>query len=197
MKYALLSLATVLCMAVHSQAQGLHLGIKGGANITQVEGKAMSDEFKYGYHLGGFAEIGLGKKAFIQPEVLWSQYAMQTGHNFNDIIINAKPGTDNQNITLNYLQIPITANYRLLEWLSIQAGPQFSVLLDNHKTLLENGKDAFSSGDFSVVGGAQINVGAFRITGRYMLGLNDISSSEVNEAWKNRGFQLGIGIKIL
>ena len=35
MKYALLSLATVLCMAVHSQAQGLHLGIKGGANITQ------------------------------------------------------------------------------------------------------------------------------------------------------------------
>ncbi|MFT4024731.1 MAG: hypothetical protein QM664_13215, partial [Flavihumibacter sp.] len=67
MKYAVLSLAAALCMAVSSQAQGLHFGIKGGANITQVDGKAMSDEFKYGYHLGGFAEVGLGQKVFIQP----------------------------------------------------------------------------------------------------------------------------------
>lgn len=197
MKYAMLSLAAALCMAVSTQAQGLHFGIKGGVNITQVDGKAMSDEFKYGYHLGGFAEVGLGKKVFIQPEVLWSQYATQTGHNFNDLVSIAKPGTDNKNITLNYLQIPITANVRLLDWLSLQAGPQFSVLLDNEKNLLENGKQAFSSGDFSLVGGAQINFGAFRITGRYMLGLNDVSSSEINESWKNRGFQLGVGIKIL
>ncbi|MFT4024977.1 MAG: outer membrane beta-barrel protein, partial [Flavihumibacter sp.] len=109
----------------------------------------------------------------------------------------AQSDANNKDIKLNYLQIPITLNYRLLEWLSIQAGPQFSVLLDNEKTLLQNGKEAFSSGDFSMVGGAQINFGAIRVTGRYMLGLNDISSSEVNEAWKNRGFQLGVGIKIL
>lgn len=198
MKYAVLSLACALGMAVSGQAQGLHFGIKGGANITKVEGKAMKDEFNFGYHLGGFAEVGLGKKLFIQPEVLWSQYATQTGSNFNDVIGPiTQPGSSDKNITLNYLQIPITANYRLLDWLSIQAGPQFSVLLDNNKNLLENGKEAFSSGDFSLVGGAQINFGAFRITGRYMLGLNEVNSSEISESWKNRGFQVGVGIKIL
>lgn len=198
MKYKLLLFAAVLGIAVSSQAQGLHFGIKGGANITKVDGQAIKDEFKFGYHLGGFAEVGLGKKFFIQPEVLWSQYKSQTGNDFNDIIGPiTNPGSNNQNITLNYLQIPITANYRVLEWLSIQAGPQFSVLLDNDKTLLENGKEAFSSGDFSLVGGAQLNFGAFRLTGRYLLGLNDISSSEVEQSWKNRGFQIGVGIKIL
>ncbi|GAO43319.1 porin family protein [Flavihumibacter petaseus] len=197
MKVKLLLAAALFCAATATQAQGLHFGIKGGANITKVDGKAMSDEFNFGYHLGGFAEIGFGKKIFIQPELLWSQYTGQTGSDFSDIVDGALPGSNNQDIKLNYLQIPITLNYRLLDWLSLQAGPQFSVLLDNEKSLLENSKDAFSAGDFSIVGGAQINFGAFRVTGRYFTSLNDISSSEIENAWKNKGFQIGVGFKIL
>lgn len=65
MKFKLLFLATALLAVSGLQAQGFHLGVKGGANITKVDGKAMSEEFNYGYHLGGFAEIGLGKKWYI------------------------------------------------------------------------------------------------------------------------------------
>ncbi|ULQ53517.1 porin family protein [Flavihumibacter fluvii] len=202
MKFKLLFVGAALLAGSLIQAQGLHFGVKGGANITKVDGKAMSDEFNYGYHLGGFAEVGLGKKWFIQPELLWSQLQSQTGDDFEDVIDGAIEGSKNQTIKLNYLTIPITLNYRLLDWLSLQAGPQFGVLLDNDKSLLENGKDAFDAGDFSLLGGAQINFSSFRITGRYFTSLKDINSGDVessdaNAAWKNKGFQISLGIRIL
>ena len=31
-----------------------HIGIKGGANITKVDGQSFKDQFRYGYHIGGF-----------------------------------------------------------------------------------------------------------------------------------------------
>lgn len=61
MKSKLSLLVLALLSVTLTQAQGLHFGIKGGANMTKVDGKAMSDEFNYGYQLGGFAEVGLGK----------------------------------------------------------------------------------------------------------------------------------------
>ena len=72
MKTKLLALFSLVFFTQAAMAQ-FHLGVKGGVNITKVEGKAFKDEFRYGYHLGGFAEIGLGGKLGIQPEVLWSQ----------------------------------------------------------------------------------------------------------------------------
>jgi hypothetical protein len=62
--------------------------------------------------------------------------------------------------------------------LSLQAGPQFGVLMSGGNTLLENGKEAFKSGDLSMLGGAQINISKLRLTGRYVVGLNNISDIE-------------------
>jgi hypothetical protein len=197
MKFKLFIVLAALMAGPVLHAQGLHFGIKGGANITKVDGEAMSNEFNFGYHLGGFAEVGFGKKWFIEPELLWSQIQTQTGNDFEDIITGAVNGAKNQSIKLNYLTIPITLNYRLLDWLSLQAGPQFGALLDDSQNLLENGKAAFSSGDLCLLGGAQINFSSFRITGRYFTSLKDVNSSDVNAAWRNKGFQISVGIKIL
>ncbi|MDQ3683722.1 MAG: PorT family protein, partial [Bacteroidota bacterium] len=46
----------------------LNFGLKAGANITKIDGRSFKDEFRYGYHAGGFVEIGLGGKLGIQPE---------------------------------------------------------------------------------------------------------------------------------
>ncbi|GAB2654749.1 hypothetical protein GCM10027036_05150 [Flavihumibacter cheonanensis] len=193
-----LSLLVLALLAVSlTQAQGLHFGIKGGANLTKVDGKAMTDEFNYGYQLGGFAEVGLGKKWFIQPEVMWTEYRTRTADDFEDIINFPANGSNRQEVKLNYLAIPITLNYRLLDWFSLHAGPQFGVLLNQDKNLLQNGRDAFNAGVVSLVGGAQLNFGGFHITGRYFTNINDINSGDVNEAWKNKGFQVGVGIRIL
>jgi hypothetical protein len=197
MKSKLSLLVLALLAVTLTQAQGLHFGIKGGANLTKVDGKAMTDEFNYGYQLGGFAEVGLGKKWFIQPEVMWTEYRTRTADDFEDIINFPANGSNRQEVKLNYLAIPITLNYRLLDWFSLHAGPQFGVLLNQDKNLLQNGRDAFNAGVVSLVGGAQLNFGGFHITGRYFTNINDINSGDVNEAWKNKGFQVGVGIRIL
>jgi hypothetical protein len=64
------SLLTVLVafFMTHNAMAQFGVGLKAGANITKVEGKSFKDEFRYGYHLGGFAEIGLGDKLSIQPK---------------------------------------------------------------------------------------------------------------------------------
>ena len=176
MKSKLSLLVLALLAVTLTQAQGLHFGIKGGANMTKVDGKAMTDEFNYGYQLGGFAEIGLGKKWFIQPEVMWTEYRTRTADDFEDIIEFPAEGANRKEVKLNYLAIPITLNYRLLDWFSLHAGPQFGVLLNQDKNLLENGRDAFNAGVVSFVTGAQLNFGGFHITGRYFTNINDINS---------------------
>ena len=88
-----------------------HIGIKGGANITKVDGYSFKDQFTYGYHIGGFAEIKLANKLWLQPEVLFNQYSTTLDSNFNNIYQNVF--TSGQwNVKLNYLSIPILLNYK-------------------------------------------------------------------------------------
>jgi hypothetical protein len=87
-------------------------------------------------------------------------------------------------------------NYKLANILTLQAGPQFGILISQDKNLLENGSDAFKSGDFSVAGGAQINISKLRLSGRYFVGLNDIGDIQDQAKWKNQGFQLSLGLAL-
>ncbi|MDQ3276765.1 MAG: PorT family protein [Bacteroidota bacterium] len=184
----------LLVLAQVSFAQ-FSIGVKAGANITKIDGRSFSDEFKYGYHLGGFATIGLGGRFAIQPEVLFNQLQTKTGTEFENIYQNALDGT--KDVKLNYLSVPLLVNYKLLPFLSLQAGPQFGILLDQNKNLLQNGKDAFDKGDFSMLGGAQINFGKLRLNGRYVVGLNNINDIDNQDKWKNQGFQVSLGLGIL
>jgi hypothetical protein len=174
----------------------LNFGIKGGANISKIDGRSFKDEFRYGYHLGGFAEIGLGGKLSIQPEVLFNQYQTKVDTTFGNIYQNAFQDVTSGNVKLNYLSIPVVLNYKLGNVLSLQAGPQFGVLMNKDNTLLENGKQAFQNGDFSLLGGAQINVSKLRFTGRYVVGLNNINDIDNRDEWKSQAFQLSVGFAL-
>jgi len=168
-------------------------GIKAGANITKIDGKSFKDEFKYGYSLGAFAVIKVGEKWQIQPEVLFNQYNTRSDTNFNTLY-----DTKNlKNVKLDYLSVPILLNYSPVKFFTLQAGPQFGVLLNKNENLWTNGKSAFSNGEFSMVGGAQINIAGFKISGRYFVGLNDIGDIDNREKWNNQGFQLSVGLRIL
>lgn len=172
------------------------LGIKGGANITKVEGVSFRDEFRYGYHLGGFAEIGLGKKFSLQPEVLFNQYQTRADSSFRSVYENAVNFSQYRDVKLNYLSIPVMLNYKVGSLLTLQAGPQFGILMDQSKNLLQNGRDAFKNGDFSMAGGAVINIAKIRLTGRYFAGLNNISDISDKNKWRNQGFQLSLGFAL-
>jgi hypothetical protein len=186
--------ALIICafFAQAAMAQ-IKFGVKGGVNITKIDDKAFKDEFNYGYHLGGFAEIGLGSKLGIQPEVLFNQYQTKVDTSLENIWNPLKSGQDAK---LNYLSIPILLNYKLANIFTLQAGPQFGVLISQDKNLLQNGEEAFKNGDFSLLGGAQINISKLRFTGRYFVGLNNISDINNQTKWKNQGFQLSVGLAL-
>ena len=196
MKTKLLSLVAALLLSQVMMAQ-FHFGIKGGANIIKVNGQSFKDQFKYGYHLGGFAEIGLGGKLGIQPEVLFNQYSTTLDSNFKHVYQNVFNAAYQSNVKLNYLSIPILLTYKLMgNFLSLQAGPQFGILIDQNKTLLQNGNNAFKQGDFSMIAGAQVKLASFRVSGRYVVGLNNINDIDNKDQWKSQGFQLSLGFAL-
>ncbi len=190
-----LSLLAALVMSSAVMAQ-FHIGIKGGSNITKVDGYSFKDKFKYGYHVGAFAEIGIGEKFWIQPEVLFNQYATSLDSNYKHIYEDIFT-SGQSSVKLNYLSIPVLLNYKLIgNFLSLQAGPQFSILMKQDKNLLQNGADAFKKGDFSMVGGVQFKLSAIRISGRYVVGLNDINDIGNKDEWKSQGFQVSLGLAL-
>ncbi len=194
MKTKLFSLFALVLLTQAAMAQ-FHLGVKAGANVTKVNGKSFEDEFRFGYHLGGFMEIRAGNKFVIQPEVLWNQYATKVDSNYKNIYDDVFNG--NANVKLNYLSIPIVVNYKLIgSFLSLQAGPQFGILIDQNKTLLQNGGNAFKRGDLSMLAGLQFKVLAFRLNARYAIGLNNISDLPDDDKWKSQGFQVSVGFAL-
>ena len=195
MKTKLFFLAAFLIFSSAAMAQ-FNIGVKGGVNITKVDDKAFRDEFTYGYHLGGFAEVGLGKRLKIQPEVLWNQFNTRKDTAFRNVTNNLLNFDNYDDVKLNYLSIPILLSYKLGNVLYLQAGPQFGILLNQDNTLLENGKEAFSKGDFSMLGGVQLNVSKLRLSGRYFVGLNNIKEIDDNSKWKNQGFQISAGFAL-
>lgn len=186
--------ALVLCTQA-AMAQ-FTVGIKGGVNITKIQGQSFRDEFKYGYHLGGFAEIGLGGKLGIQPEVLFNQYQTRVDSSFSNVYQNSVSISNYKDVKLNYLSIPLLLTYKLGSFLSLQAGPQFGVLINQSKNLVQNGKDAFKKGDFSMLGGAQLHISKIRVTGRYVVGLNNLNDLGNQNKWNSQGFQLSLGLAL-
>src|SRR5687767_16018508 len=121
MKAKLFTLFAALFLTQALMAQ-FHIGAKAGANIIKIDGKSFKDEFRYGYHLGGFAEIGFGNKKWsINPEVLFNQYSTTVDSNFKHIYQNVFNPSYQSNIKLNYLSIPIILNYKLIGPISLQA----------------------------------------------------------------------------
>jgi opacity protein-like surface antigen len=193
-KSIVLSLLLLTFAVVQSRAQGLHLGVKGGANIFKVDGQGYDQGFQFGYNVGAFAEINFPGVFGIQPELLWNQTNYRTGSNFSDIYSNVH-GVDDVKGKLNYLSIPVLLSFRPAKIISFQAGPQFGILLNQDKSLVDNSKEAFKKGDLSLVGGVQLNLANVVVGGRYVIGLNNINDVTDDHSWKNQGFQVYAGFR--
>ncbi|MBN8835839.1 MAG: PorT family protein [Sphingobacteriia bacterium] len=176
----------------HAQA-AFRLGIKGGTNLTKLDGQSFNNGFKAGYQLGGFIELDFDKSIGIQPEVLFSESNGRTSSNLGSVLTNLN---SNQDVKLNYLSIPILLRINANKMLTFLVGPQYSILINPHETTLQNGQDAFKKGDFAMLGGLQINLSALRIYGRYGIGLNNLNDVSNQDKWTSQQIQLGIGIKL-
>jgi len=194
MQKIILSLCFMLALSAAVSAQTLHLGAKAGANLGKIDGKSFKEEYNLGYVLGGYVELGLSKTISIQPELLFSQTNTTIDSNYKFYEPSAIVGSKAH---LNYLNIPILLNINASKLLTFQVGPQFSVLMNNDKTLVANGEDAIKNGDFAAVLGAQLNFGLLNVYGRYNIGLSNLNDIGNQDKWKSQTIQLGLGFRIL
>ncbi len=173
------------------------VGVKAGTNISKITGKSFNDEFRYNYLVGAFAEIGLGEKISLNPELLFNQSSSTLDSNgFKSVYQNIGINNTQTRAKLNYMSIPILANIRLAGPLQLEVGPQFSILMSSDKKFLDNAQDAFKGGDFSMVGGLKLKIAKFRLGGRYVVGLDNISNLGSQDKWKNQAIQLSVGLAL-
>jgi hypothetical protein len=104
--------------------------------------------------------------------------------------------SDQTKVKLNYLSIPILLNYRLIGPLYLQAGPAFSILMNKDRNLLQNGADAFKKGDFAMIAGAQIRISKIYLSGRYVIGMNNINDIDDKDKWKSQVVQFSVGLSL-
>jgi hypothetical protein len=176
-----------------SQAQGFHAGVKAGANLFKVDGQSFSQEFQFGYTAGVFTQIYFSKSWGIQPELNFSQTNYRTASNFSAVVPD---GVSDVKGKLNWLTIPVLISYRPVPVLSLLAGPQFGILVNQDQHLINNAGDAFKKGDLSMVGGAQLNLGPVLVGARYAVGLSNLNDVTNQSTWKNQGWQLYAGLRI-
>ncbi len=193
MKKSFLISSFFIVFIFSGQAQFLKFGVKAGANLVKISGVPFTDGYNLGYYAGAFTEVKINDHWFLQPEILFGETDLNYSDEFKDIYEDLLNINNLSSIRLQRLSIPITLNYKLANVLSLSAGPQFSLIMNNGQTILENAGDAFSKGDLGMVVGGNFHLGKLRISGRYIWGLKDINNFDGHEAWKAETAQIGIG----
>lgn len=192
MKKIILSTPLFLLMSICSFAQSFHFGLKAAADIHKIDGQAFKQEYNLGYSVGAFAEIGLPGKIGLQPEIYFSQVNPKTETNSSAVY-----GFNNiTKAKLSYLNIPVLLNFKIVPMVSLQLGPQFGILTDKSKNILQNGQNAFKSGDVGIAAGLQVNVAKIKIFGRYVAGINDVDNGSAGK-WHNQTIHVGLGFRII
>jgi len=187
---ALFVLMTAILMTIAAGAQNinspkghLNIGIKGGLNVFNIQNDDnTSFDPRTGFNLGVLGHIHLAKQWAVQPEI---QFSAQ----------GAKSTDGDQELKLNYLNVPVLFQYMWDNGFRLQAGPQAGFLLsakseDNNNTT--DIKDDIKPIDLDLALGAgyihpPTGIG---IDARYILGLADISERAVKST--NRGFQVSL-----
>lgn len=191
MKKIILSAIAVMAFGF-TNAQSTRFGVKGGLNLSTVVGGDVEDtKSLVGFHVGGFAEIKVVEKFFIQPELLYSAQ----GTKFDG------PFGEDFDTKLNYLNIPVLAKYYIVEKFSVEAGPQLGILL-SAKADGEDIKDYTRSVDFGFNIGAGYNfTDNLSIGLRYTIGLSPISDKDIDneddyyDSAKNSNLALSLAYK--
>lgn len=156
-------------------AQGIDFGVKAGANFAKLDGDGLDGDNLTSFHVGALLELNVFENFSLQPEVMYSSQGTKI---------------DDEDIKLDYLSVPVLAKFYLIsDKLSLEAGPQFSFLVNDDVPETFETK----SFDFAAIGGLGFNVtNNIFVQARYVVGLTDTTKeAEVT----NKVIQLSVGLK--
>ena len=103
----------------------------------------------------------------------------------------------NGRFRLNYFNIPLIAQVRILNRVWLQVGPQYSgiVSVEDKDEFVNDASQLFENGTISLIGGLWVEMTRHLNAGaRYVLGLSDLNKTDL-ESWKQRDLQIHIGYK--
>lgn len=208
-KTTLTLIALAIGLTATAQTPDVKFGAKAGLNISNLTNTNDSSSLT-SFHVGAVAEIFINEKFSVQPEILYSAQGSQFDLDEYTYVGSeiAHLEMDNQ-LKINYINIPIMAKYYLWEGLNVQVGPQFGFLTSakvhvdkikvngNSASVSTNDKsvkDQFKSFDLGINFGAgyELPVGIF-FDARYNVGLTKVNKE--GETSKNGVFQVSVGYK--
>jgi len=183
MKKLLLVAGMGVLFFAQAGAQQTHFGLKAGLNVSSVP-VTDNDDFtsKTGLHIGGLAHIHVSPHFAVQPELV---YSMQGGK------------LNSTTLKLNYLNVPVLAQYMTNDGFRLETGPQIG-FLTSAKSKTGNVEidqdDNFSAIDFSWAFGASYLIprsDGLGLDFRYNLGISNVSDQNGATA-RNSVIQLGV-----
>lgn len=196
-------------LAVSSLTFAQQFGIKGGMNVSSLSNDAGLEDSssKIGFNAGVFLNAPLAANFSIQPEVLYNNLGSKV--TLTDFDINNDNYTAEYARHLDYISVPVMFQYNATPSFYLEAGPQFSFLLDardKYKST-KNGsttdsdtrdlnKDAFNTFDFGLgLGAGYWITPKLGINARYNAGFTDIYKENNGDSVKNNNFQVGLAYK--
>ncbi|MBP7172952.1 MAG: PorT family protein [Cloacibacterium sp.] len=212
MKKLVLGIGVLATSMAFAQTGEIGYGAKAGMNVSSVSGDNSgwsNKNNKIGYYAGVFVNVPVAEKFSIQPEVLYNNL----GNKFETTVAGTKLSVSNH---MNYISVPVMAQYNIAEGLYVEAGPQFNFLVgQNYKVGgIDNatlsgiadsvvrstlpGKDFYKTFDFALGVGLGYkfykNMG---INARYVGGLTnnfktDYTNIVKDAQFKNNAFQVGL-----
>ena len=190
MKKLFITMFAILALTSIS-AQEVLFGAKAGVNFASITGEDTDDlDGITAFHFGAVVEIPVSEKFSIQPELLYSAQGAKFSEDGMDI-----------DLKLNYINVPVLAKFYVADGFSIEAGPQFGILLDAEVEgdgMSLDIKDNVTSLDIGVDFGLGYKLdNGLNFGARYNLGLTDGNDDPEffgsDEAFKNSVLQLYVG----
>lgn len=213
MKKILLSLSLVILAFSNINAQNnISFGVKGGLTLANISGFEEDLTSRTSFHLGGFVEYVINEKFSFQPELLFSNQGTKATYedNFGGISIK-----EEELIKLSYINLPLLAKYKIIDQLSVLAGPQVGFLVaakyevkfeetfegvTESETLSQDASESFKTLDLGLNFGLEYELPmGLRFDVNYVFGLSNISSEDIglgdDFSLNNRVLQVSVGYR--
>jgi hypothetical protein len=182
----------------------LDAGIKIGANMARLNSESWEDGYKTNLLGGVFAGLH-GNRLGLQVEGIFTQSEYKTGKDFNTLfnayLSDSKDSLKSGRFRVNYLNIPILLQYRLLNRVWLQVGPQFSgvVSVKDRDAMVKDASKLFKDGYGKVSGVVGLNMKLpfhFVLGARYVVAFTDENNTNISDAWKQRNVQIHVGYSL-
>ena len=194
-KILILAVMMLTTMTASAQMRAGQWGVmpKAGFNLATVT-DAEDASMRFGLVAGADLIYQVNEPLAISFGVLYSMQGAKAKVKENGVTIKNK-------LNMDYVNIPILANFYVTRGLALKAGiqPGFNV---KHKMKVESGGSSvesdipnFKSFDFAIPIGISYEISNFVIDARYNLGLTKLWDQEGSSS-KNSVFQFTLGYKI-